>query len=268
MRAPQPTLEVDGISNTNDGADAEPRDSTHGLDADAASTPRTRAEEIDATADGRTFESQHPNATGVVGSTADKALPAPGNAPAPTADVLLASTTAHEIAATPSFTLPARDTTLPPRTARWQWVALALLALTLALQVLLADRARLAADAQWRPLLTSLCGAFGCSLPTWHEPDAFTMLSRDVRPVQGATGALLVHATFRNDARWAQAWPVMKLSLSDADGRIVGARAFVPSEYLDAATTQTVLAPGQSAQIMLQVREPEASVVAFSFDFD
>ena len=44
-------------------------------------------------------------------------------------------------------------------------------------------------------------------VPTWREPAAFTMLSRDVRPIIGNPGTLQAQATFRNEARWAQAWP-------------------------------------------------------------
>ena len=93
------------------------------------------------------------------------------------------------------------------------------------------------------------------------------MLSRDVSPIPDTRGGLNVQATFRNDARWPQAWPVLLLSLSDADGRVLGSRAFSPKEYLGAAATQTELAPGQSAQIALKLHEPNPDVVAFSFDF-
>ena len=169
--------------------------------------------------------------------------------------------------ATPSFTRQSARAGTHPRTAKWQWALLIVLSLTLALQVLLADRARLAADATWRPLITSLCSALGCSVPPWHQPGAFAMLSRDVSPIAGSVGGLNVQATFRNDARWAQAWPVLLLSLSDADGRVLGSRAFTPREYLGTAATQTELAPGQSAQIALQLHEPNPNVVAFTFDF-
>lgn len=149
---------------------------------------------------------------------------------------------------------------------------LILLSLTLLLQVLLADRARLAADAGWRPLIAPLCDALHCTLPPWHQPGAFSMLSRDVSPIAGSGGGLNVQATFRNDARWAQAWPVLVVSLSDADGRVLGSRAFMPREYLGMTATQTELAPaqlapGQSAQIALQLHEPDPNVVAFTFDF-
>jgi hypothetical protein len=94
------------------------------------------------------------------------------------------------------------------------------------------------------------------------------MISRDVRPVPGVPGALQVQASFRNDARWAQAWPSLRLSLSDADGRVIGTRVFVPRDYLEpAADVAAVLEPGQSAQIAFRVREPAASTVAFTFEF-
>ena len=169
--------------------------------------------------------------------------------------------------ATPSFTRQNARSGTHSRAAGWQWTMLIALSLTLALQVLLADRARLAADAAWRPLIAPLCDALGCSIPPWHQPAAFAMLSRDVSPIAGRAGGLNVQATFRNDARWAQAWPVLLLSLSDADGRVLGSRAFTPREYLGAAAAQTELAPGQSAQIALQLHEPDPDVVAFSFDF-
>lgn len=149
----------------------------------------------------------------------------------------------------------------------WQWVLLVVLLLSLALQMLLADRARLAADAGWRPLLSSLCGVLGCSIPAWREPQAFVMLDRDVRPVPNVAGVLQARATFRNDARWSQPWPILLLTLKDADGRDLGARAITPAEYLRGSTAMSELAPGQSAQVAVNLREPSANVVAFSFDF-
>ena len=167
----------------------------------------------------------------------------------------------------PSFTRKPAPAVIGPHTAKWHWAAVFLLAALLLVQVLVADRARLAADAGWRPTITALCGALRCSLPVWHQPDAISMLSRDVSPLAGSDGGLEVRATFRNDARWPQAWPVLLLSLSDADGRVLGARAFLPREYLGPAATQTELAPGQSARIALKLHEPNPGVVAFSFDF-
>jgi hypothetical protein len=154
------------------------------------------------------------------------------------------------------------------RTPRWQWGMVAVLAAVLLVQIAVADRARLAADAGTRPWIAGLCSVLRCSLPAWREPAAFSMLSRDVRPVPGQAGALQVQASIRNDARWAQAWPSLRLSLSDADGRVIGTNVFAPADYLDRAMDPaTTLEPGQSAQISFRVREPAASTVAFTFEF-
>ncbi|MEO6104135.1 MAG: DUF3426 domain-containing protein [Pseudoxanthomonas sp.] len=193
--------------------------------------------------------------------------------PAPAPQVATATAPIMQaLPAMPSFTRQAPQSAPRPPAGKWQWTMLILLSLTLLLQVLLADRARLAADAGWRPLIAPLCDALHCTLPPWHQPGAFSMLSRDVSPIAGSGGGLNVQATFRNDARWAQAWPVLVVSLSDADGRVLGSRAFMPREYLGMTATQTELAPaqlapGQSAQIALQLHEPDPNVVAFTFDF-
>ena len=168
-------------------------------------------------------------------------------------------------AATTASTGPAFAAPTAAGRGRWRWPLIALLALLLGLQILLADRARLAADPGWRPLLENLCGALGCTLPAWHEPTAFLMLDRQIRPAD-TPGALRVDATFRNDARWAQDWPALQLALSDADGRVLGSAVFTPEQYLGAAPA-TRLAPGQSAQASFLVREPAPGTVAFSFEF-
>lgn len=155
----------------------------------------------------------------------------------------------------------------PGRRARLlTWSAVGVLSIVLVVQVLLADRARLAADAGWRPVVATLCGAFGCSLPPWREPTAFTMLSRDVHANPARPGTLRVSASFRNDARWAQPWPSLLLTLSDLDGRTAGARVFGPSEYVGEDAPR-LLAPGQSANVTLDVMEPAPGIVAFTFDF-
>jgi len=150
---------------------------------------------------------------------------------------------------------------------RWQWAVMAALVMLLLLQIALADRARLAADSTSRPWIAALCGVVRCTLPAWHEPTAFSMLSREVRPVPGQPGVLQVQASIRNDARWAQQWPALRLSLSDADGRLIGSGVFQPRQYLGREDAGIVLDPGQSGSIAFQVREPAATTVAFTFEF-
>ena len=153
------------------------------------------------------------------------------------------------------------------RFAHWPAVSVALLALLLGVQVLLADRANLATSPTWRPVVATLCGAFRCTLPPWREPEAFTLVQRDVRQHPTLAGVLRVTATFRNDARWSQPWPRVHLTLSDVNGRRAGERAFLPQEYLGGAPEQAELAPGESAAIAMDIVEPAPQIVAFDFRF-
>ena len=157
----------------------------------------------------------------------------------------------------------------PGASRRWRQpgVAIPVLVVVLIAQCLLADRAQLAADARWRPLVAGMCAAFQCTLPAWHEPAAITLLDRNVVADPLRPGVLRVTAHFRNDARWPQAWPSLLLSLSDADGRVTGERLFAPRDYLEPHVTQDRIDSGQTAAIRMAVREPAPQVVAFTFDF-
>jgi hypothetical protein len=191
---------------------------------------------------------------------------------APTPEVVPALPVASRHKHVPSFVPGERTRPTGPAAYRRRWIHASLVGLgvLLLLQIALADRARLAADARWRPALLQACAVLGCELPPWRELDAITLLDRDVRPDPRHPGVLHATVSFRNDARWPQPWPMLLLTLSDADGRVTGARSFTPSEYLhaaDPAATQNGLASGQSASVALDIIEPEPSTVAFTFDF-
>jgi len=245
----------------------EPPDATSAVDSDTAaeaevSDPMARTE-----ADHANVEPT--NAPDAVTSLPDTIAPAAeASAATPGARATTTSTRrtgrARRI---PSFV----RTSAPATSARvaWPWyVAIVALGLLLVLQLLLAQRHELAASARWRPWVEGLCSALPCEIPAWREPQAFTMLDRSVQPSPAMPGVLAVQASFRNDARWPQPWPHLLLRLSDVEGRQVGMRAFAPSEYRQAAVgTDDLLAPGQSATVRLQVREPASRIVAFTFDF-
>ena len=183
----------------------------------------------------------------------------------------LTGVAADQTSPAPAISTPApgfiQDAKPSSRATPWLWFALVLLTLILLLQIALADRNRLAADPDWRPVVIALCNVLGCSVPAWQEPKAFTMLDRNVRPNAQSPGTLDVTATFRNDARWAQAWPTLLVKLSDADGRTIGARAITPADYLADPAPSTELVPGQSARMAVQVHEPDGGAVAFTFEF-
>ncbi|MGV8942221.1 MAG: DUF3426 domain-containing protein [Lysobacter sp.] len=203
----------------------------------------------------------------------DAALPAPEQAPSAAAAMAPATTDIarprppREKRRAPSFV---RAITRPRSTGpRWPGaLAIGLLTVSLLSQLLLAQRNELAADARWRPVIGTLCTVLACRLPAWHEPTAYTMLARSVQPANGQEGVLSVQASFRNDARWPQAWPALLLNLSDINGETVARRVFTAQDYHPAdAAMPPKLAPGQSASVNFEIVEPAPQIVAFTFDF-
>lgn len=153
------------------------------------------------------------------------------------------------------------------RVGRGWWLAAVGLVLLAGLQWLWVERERLATNEAWRPTVLRVCGWLGCSVPAWHQPDAFQVTARDVRPHPSVDGALLITASFRNDAAFAQRWPLLQLTLSDLDGRMVGSRRFTAAEYLGDDPADALLQPAQSVRVTLEVVDADRETVAFAFDF-
>lgn len=166
----------------------------------------------------------------------------------------------------PTFAAPRVRVPVRRRDGPWLLGSL-VLALTLATQIVLAQRDELARDARWRPWLERACETFGCRLPAWRDPAALRLMARDVRPHPSDESALIITATFRNEASWPQAWPELQLSLADLDARPIARRRFRADEYLGAMPHEPTLAPGQSASATLEVQDPGKQAVAFSFEF-
>ncbi|GIX34804.1 MAG: hypothetical protein KatS3mg126_0583 [Lysobacteraceae bacterium] len=145
------------------------------------------------------------------------------------------------------------------------WLAAVVLALLLCLQIGLAERHRLALDPALRGGYELVCGWLGCSLPPWREPRAWQMLSREIGPHPSEADGLLVTATLRNGARWAQPLPWVELSLADLDGKVVARRRFAPAEYHHGE--DSVLLPGQTTSLQLEIVDPGSQAMAFEFEF-
>ncbi len=171
-------------------------------------------------------------------------------------------------APSPDFLTPAPPAPPTPRGSRfWLWFALPWLLVALVVQIGVSDRARLAANPDWRPRVQALCDFLRCDLPPWYEPNAFKVTSSDSRPHPSVPGVLLISASFRNDAKFPQAWPQLELSLSNLDDQSLGLRRFTPDEYLGESPGSTLIAPGQSASITLEVLDPGKRAVTFKFEF-
>src|SRR5689334_356108 len=167
---------------------------------------------------------------------------------------------------TPAF---ARARRTRPATRNWPWTLGATgLLLCLLAQIGYAERVTLLDDARARLVLDRVCETFGCRLPLRHEPAKLELLSRDIRPHPSVANALIISATLRNDADFAQAFPAVEISLSDLDENRIAMRRFLPQEYLgDTHSIASGLAPGATAALVFEVADPGKNAVAFEFKF-
>jgi Protein of unknown function (DUF3426) len=166
----------------------------------------------------------------------------------------------------PSFAKPPTPVTRSVKP--WRWIMLALvMGIALLLHIVIADRARLATDPTWRPRLEALCHVMQCSLPVWHEPAAFHVSTRDIHPHPSVPNALLLSASFRNDAEFAQAWPQLEVALLDLEDQALGLRRFQVQEYLGKEPNSSLIMPGQSANLTLEILDPGKRAVAFRLEF-
>jgi predicted Zn finger-like uncharacterized protein len=153
---------------------------------------------------------------------------------------------------------------------RWPWV-LVCLALTVLLgaQVAWAQRNPLLADPVTGRWLREACATLGCRLPLVPSVGQLHLIARDVEAHPSVRGALMISATLRNDAPFAQPYPVVSLVLADAQGHRVAMRRLRPSEYLDDnESLHAGMAPGAVTALVLEVEDPGRKAVAFEFGFE
>lgn len=151
------------------------------------------------------------------------------------------------------------------------WLGLAAclaLVLLLAGQYFWKARQELAARDAWRPWMERYCDLLGCDLPLRHDLARLEILEREVRNHPRVKDALLISATFVNEADFAQSWPVFEVTFSDVSGTAIAVRRFTPEEYLaEPVDPAQGMAPGARTRLVLEVVDPGKNAVSYQFNF-
>jgi len=130
------------------------------------------------------------------------------------------------------------------------------------------NRAALAADPGWRPVLEQFCTLLRCDLPLRVDLSQLAIIERDVRQHPVAHNALLINAAFENRADFTQPYPVFEVSFIDITGNPVAMRRFLPEEYLDTDLDYSAGLPAHApVQVVLEVQDPGDKAVSFQFNF-
>lgn len=157
------------------------------------------------------------------------------------------------------------------RRSGWHWLAwggvnLCLVAL-LAAQLLFVQREAFAQDPTLRPVLTEMCDLVGCTLPSRRAVDRIELTRRHVYSHPNVDDALLIDVTMVNEARFAQPYPVLTVTLGDRRGEPVVRRSLQPREYEPRLGRAARMAPGSPVNVVLEVRDPGTEARTFDLDF-
>jgi predicted Zn finger-like uncharacterized protein len=140
----------------------------------------------------------------------------------------------------------------PPQRLRWPFALAAVLFLAvLAGQLGIHFRSQLAA--QWPasvPALTALCDVAGCQLGLPRQSEFISIEASELQSDPERNGLLVLQATLRNRAGFAQAMPALELALTDLRDQPIVRKVLLPEDYLGGGQRQG-LAPGADLPVRL-----------------
>lgn len=115
-----------------------------------------------------------------------------------------------------------------------------------------------------RPHLVAACKFFGCVLELPRNADLLTVDDSDLQEDNEHPGVIRLRSTLINNARYTQQYPLLELTLTDANQAPVLRRTFKPAEYLPAGSDiKAGLAANDEVHINLLIATKEASVSSY-----
>ncbi len=144
----------------------------------------------------------------------------------------------------------------PPKKPLWPLIAVnAVLAFLLLGQCAYIFRVQLASSMPGlKPALVASCKFFLCTVPLPRKLDLMSIESSDLVAEPAQPSIITLNAILRSQARYAQAFPNLELTLTDDNNRPVARRTFSPLEYLGPGNDeQQGLLPNRDLNIKLNI---------------
>jgi len=112
--------------------------------------------------------------------------------------------------------------------------------------------------------IAAICRTIGCTLPLAQDADQMSIETSELRADPDHSKTLLVVATLRNRAHFAQAYPALELTLTDAQDATLVKRRILPADYLPRGTdVATGIASNAEANIRLSVGADDGRAVGY-----
>jgi len=143
-----------------------------------------------------------------------------------------------------------------PRVSLWALILLALLlALAAAAQATYFLRTQISVELpQSKPYVVKVCMFLGCTVDLPRDIDQLVIYDSDMQEDADHQGAIHLSSSLINHAPYAQAYPLLELSLTDTRDKVVMRRTFTPAEYLPADRNATNgIPPNDEIRIKLSI---------------
>ena len=151
-------------------------------------------------------------------------------------------------------------------TVLWSLGILTLIA-TLALEYVWFNRNQFMPVPELQTVFKQLCQHLECSDASMRDPDEIELITRNVYSHPKEKNALLVDIIMKNNAPFAQPFPVIQIDFSDIRGGTVAARRFYPDEYLPPDTQTSLLKPNVNTSVSLEIQDPGKQAMTYEFNF-
>ncbi|MCM8611009.1 DUF3426 domain-containing protein [Accumulibacter sp.] len=115
-----------------------------------------------------------------------------------------------------------------------------------------------------RPALQGLSAVFGSEIPLPRQAALVSIESSDLQADPGRDKRLVLQATLRNRAAWAQAYPALELTLTDTRDKVVARRVLLPEEYLlPPAAEDGSFAPNAEIEVRLWLEAQQVEAAGY-----
>ena len=141
----------------------------------------------------------------------------------------------------------------------WRWrVSNGLLAVTLLAQMGYFEADRLIHQPKLNKVLSQICPAIGCHVPTYQNPDEWSVSHSDLQA--HLDNRYLLTAALTNQSELSQSVPALKLTLNDYQGQPIAERIFAPQVFSQTST----LPANHTTQIRLPLVVSAAEIGGFT----
>ena len=116
--------------------------------------------------------------------------------------------------------------------------------------------------------LDTLCTYVECKDVSIRVPSEIALITRNVYSHPNEKNALVINVTMKNNAGFAQPYPVMQIDFSNIRGETVAARRFMPSDYLQMESGHLpLLQPNKVTSLNLEIKDPGKDAMTYEFNF-